>query len=82
MQENKFVIAKAHLLELLYFRLKNTPVSNTAHHEIITVIQIVNEYSYINRLQQKGRLARIIVDSLNLDYELGDLIIQFDQRIS
>ncbi len=82
MQENNFVIAKAHLLELLYFRLKNTPVSTTEHHEILKVIQIVKEYSYINRLQQKGRLARIIVDSINLDYELGDLIIQFDQRIS
>jgi len=82
MQENNFVIAKAHLLEILYFRLNNTPVSTTEHREILTVIEIVNEYSYINRLQQKGRLARIIVDSLNLDYELGDLIIKFDQRIS
>lgn len=82
MQENNFVIAKAHLLEILYFRLNNTPVSTTEHREILTVIQIVNEYSYINRLQQKGRLARIIIDSLNLDSELADLIIQFDQRIS
>lgn len=82
MQENNFVIAKAHLLEILYFRLNNTPVSTTEHREILTVIQIVNEYSYINRLRKKGNLTRIIIDSLNLDYELGDLIIKFDQRIS
>lgn len=82
MQENNFVIAKAHLLEILYFRLNNTPVSTTDHREILTVIEIVNEYSYINRLRKKGSLTRIIIDSLNLDYELADVIIQFDQRIS
>lgn len=81
MQENNFVIVKAHLLEILYFRLNNTPVSTTEHREILKVIEIVNEYSYINRLRKKGRLARIIVDSLNLDYELGDLIIKFDHSI-
>jgi len=43
MQENKFVIAKAHLLETLYFRLKNIPVSTTEHREILTVVEIVNE---------------------------------------
>jgi len=82
LQENNFVIAKAHLLEILYFRLNNTPVSTTDHREILTVIEIVNEYSYINRLRKKGSLTRIIIDSLNLDYELADVIIQFDQRIS
>ena len=82
MQENNFVIAKAHLLEILYFRLNNTPVSTTDHREILKVIEIVNEYSYINRLRKKGSLTRIIIDSLNLDYELADVIIQFDQRIS
>lgn len=81
MQENNFVIAKAHLLEILYFRLNNTPVSATEHLGILKVIEIVNEYSYINRLRKKGRLARIIVDSLNLDYELADVIIQFDHSI-
>lgn len=82
MQENNFVIAKAHLLEILYFRLNNTPVSTTEHRDILMVIEIVNEYSYINRLRKKGSLARVIMDSLNLDYALGDVIIQFDQRIS
>jgi len=82
LQENNFVIAKAHLLEILYFRLNNTPVSTTDHREILKVIEIVNEYSYINRLRKKGSLTRIIIDSLNLDYELADVIIQFDQRIS
>ena len=82
MQENNFVIAKAHLLEILYLRLNTTPVSTTEHREILTVVEIVNEYTYRNRLRKKGRLTRIIIDSLNLDYQLADVIIQFDKRIS
>ena len=81
MQEDNFVIAKAHLLEILYLRLNTTPVSTTEHREILTVVEIVNEYSYINILRKKGSLTRIIIDSLNLDYALADLIIQFDHSI-
>jgi hypothetical protein len=42
---------------------------------------LIDQYSYENRLQQKGLLSHSIIDSLKLDYSLGEKFINFDNEI-
>lgn len=42
---------------------------------------VLNQYSFENRLQKKGLLSHTIVDSLELDYSLGEKFIKFDNDI-
>jgi hypothetical protein len=42
---------------------------------------IIDSYTYENRLEKKGLASRTIVDSLELDYNIGDQIINFDKAI-
>lgn len=45
------------------------------------LFHVLNEYSFDNRLQKKGSLTYIIIDSLDLNYSLGEQFIIFDNEI-
>jgi predicted nucleotidyltransferase len=45
------------------------------------LIQILESYTFDNRLSMKGTLSRTPVDSLDLPYALGEKVIQFDKAI-
>lgn len=45
------------------------------------LLEILNEYSFENRLQMKGTLSHTIIDSLEMDYTIGEKCIKFDDSI-
>lgn len=45
------------------------------------LLEILNTYSFENRKEKKGVLTRTIIDSLELDYSLGEKFIEFDNSI-
>jgi hypothetical protein len=49
--------------------------------EVNHLLQILTSYTFENRLGMKGTLSRIMVDSLDLPYALGEKVIQFDKAI-
>lgn len=48
---------------------------------ILIVFEILNEYNFQNRLIKKGALKRFVIDCSNIDYSIGEKIIEFDNRI-
>ena len=45
------------------------------------LIRILDDYEYHSRGENKGRLTRLIIDSLEIDYSIGEKIIEFDEMI-
>lgn len=55
---------------------------NMSHKKsILIVLEILNEYNFQNRLIKKGALKRFVIDCSNIDYSIGEKIIEFDNRI-
>lgn len=46
------------------------------------IFKVMSEYTYANRLEKKGLVTRVIIDSLELDYNISDEILKFDESIS
>ncbi|QKJ31688.1 hypothetical protein HQ865_18595 [Mucilaginibacter mali] len=46
------------------------------------ILGIINQHTYDNRLHLKGTITHTIIDSLQLDYLLGEKLIRFDENIS
>lgn len=44
--------------------------------------RILLHYTFENRLECKGILTRVTIDSLELPYELAEQIIQFDRYVT
>ncbi|WLD23638.1 hypothetical protein NU10_13165 [Flavobacterium dauae] len=80
MKENVFDEMKNGLVKLLDFEYDNTKAEDKKR-EILIIKEILHQYTFANRLKKKGALSYIIIDSLNLDYNLGDIIIGFDKNI-
>jgi hypothetical protein len=75
--ENK----KKNLIQLIKEAAKTPGVSLQYKEDLETVLKILNEYSFENRLQQKGLLTHTLVDSLSLYDALGEKILEFDKSI-
>ena len=77
MNENVFTARKERLKSFLEKELslsKNESVSKS--------LEILNLYTFDNRLNQKGILSRYIIDSAEMDYSIGDKIVEFDVSIT
>ena len=81
MQQDLFNQRKNNLINELSERLEKS-CSETERKELKLVIAILHQYTYSNRLQKKGMVSHFLIDSSNLDYEIGDPIIMFDKCIS
>lgn len=81
MNEENFIEKKDKLKHLLIHKVNESSIGVSCKESIEKVIEVLNQYTYANRLEQKGRLSRIVIDSLNLDYNLGEVIIRFDNNI-
>jgi len=82
MKEDIFNKMKNDLMKMLDLEFNSLINTENDKKDILIVKNILHQYTFSNRLQQKGRLSRTIIDSLNLSYQLGDLFIKFDQNIS
>ena len=46
------------------------------------LLKLLEMYNYDNRVKMKGILTRTIIDSLRINYSLGEKFIQFDNSIT
>lgn len=81
MNETSFENNKQVLIALVSVFKRNKYLSNIEENSIKKLLEILDEYSFENRLKKKGLLTRTIIDSLELDYSLGERFIEFDNRI-
>ena len=72
---------KDDLLLIIKNRLKSPNLNEIEKASLNQLMKIMNEYTFINRLEMKGVLSRAIIDSLTLDYSIGEKFIEFDNRI-
>jgi hypothetical protein len=76
MNKNNFITRKERLKLFLEKELdfsKNQSIQN--------IIKILALYNFSNRMKQKGILTRYIIDSAEVDYSIGEKIIEFDNSI-
>lgn len=81
MNREIFVERKESLINLIKKSLAKTDISEQDRISLTKLLELLNQYSFENRLQQKGLLSHTIIDSLELDYSLGEKFIKFDNDI-
>ena len=81
MNKEIFVKRKESLTSLIKESLAQTGISEQDKVSLIKLLELLNQYSFENRLQQKGLLSHTIIDSLELEYSLGEKFIKFDNDI-
>lgn len=72
---------KTQLSESLKDILMNSIFEKSKRDSIIKLLEILNQYCFENRLEKKGLLSHTIIDSLELDYSIGEKFIIFDNSI-
>ncbi|MBB2951156.1 hypothetical protein FHR29_001888 [Sphingobacterium sp. JUb56] len=77
-----FTEKKQNLIDIVICALNKNEVSEQERESLNTLLDIVNQYTYKNRLQKKGFLSHLIIDSLDLEYSYGENFIKFDNEIS
>jgi|APEBP8051072266_1049373.scaffolds.fasta_scaffold07510_3 hypothetical protein len=81
MDREIFIKRKDSLISLIKNSLSKTFISEQDRVSLVKVLELLNQYSFENRLQMKGLLSHTIIDSLELDYSLGEKFIAFDNDI-
>lgn len=76
MNENIFTARKTRLKSFLEKEL-----SLSKNESISKSLEMLNLYTFENRLNQKGILSQYIIDSAEMDYSIGDKIVEFDVNI-
>ena len=82
MKREVFLERKNDLVDLVNSILAKNDIGEQDKVSLNTLLDLLNLYSYENRLGQKGLLTHTIIDSLELDYSLGKQFINFDNDIS
>ena len=78
MKREVFFKRKKDLVEMVNSILAKKDICEQDKISLSKLIDLLNLYSYENRLQKKGLLSHTIIDSLELDYSLGEKFINFD----
>lgn len=81
MRQEDFNKQKEELLIFIKKLFNNTVLNDSDKTSLIKLTEILNEYTFENRLEVKGVISRTIIDSLDLDYSIGEKFIEFDNRI-
>lgn len=81
MNEALFNKTKKELMDLIHSYLNENNTTRTNKIEFTKILEILNQYTFENRLQKKGLLSHTIIDSLELDYYIGEKFIIFDNNI-
>ena len=69
------------LLQQVRDRLNESGLSELEISSLNRLIEIMDEYTFENRLEVKGMVSRLIIDSFQLDYSICERFIQFDNSI-
>jgi len=81
MDKKSFMDSKKGLVSLIQELMANPNVIKNEENSLIKILEILNQYTYENRLELKGLLSHTIIDSLELDYALAERLILFDNSI-
>ncbi|WP_316810333.1 hypothetical protein [Pedobacter heparinus] len=81
MTEENFNRRKGDLERFLTNKLEQLDPLDKQRDDIHWVLGILKKYNFYNLSQMKGLLARTVVDSLELDYAIGGMIIEFDNGL-
>lgn len=82
MDKETFVERKAKLINLIKEGLAEKNISEKNEISFNKLLEILSQYSFENGHQMKGLLAHTIIDSLELEYSIGEKFIKFDNDIS
>ena len=81
MNKEHFVKQKNDLIELIMYCLGQSDIKGEDKSSLKKLNELINQYTFENRLQKKGLLTHTIIDSLELDYSIGEKFIIFDENI-
>lgn len=81
MDREGFIARKEELSNLISDSLTKKRFNERDKISLNKLLEILNQYTFENRLQKKGLLSHTIIDSLELDYSLGEKFIKFDDAI-
>ena len=81
MNKEIFIEKKDNLVKVALKYLAKDNLSTQDRISLTKALEILSEYSFENRLQKKGLLSHTIIDSLELDYSIGEKFIEFDNSI-
>lgn len=81
MDKTVFSQSKNDLINFIKAILEKKELSTENRSSCNILSALLAEYSYENRLEKKGLLTHTIIDSLELDYSIGEKFIEFDNRI-
>ena len=82
MNEEKFLQGKDKLLKLAQDTMVRSDISKQNIQSLKKLLELLSQYSFENRMKLKGLLTHTIIDSLELDYHLGEMFIKFDDEIN
>ncbi|MDI1257330.1 MAG: hypothetical protein PSV16_14645 [Flavobacterium sp.] len=82
MTKEVFTERKSELVNLINHYLNFDEINWQYKNDLKILLEILTQYSYENKLQMKGTLTHTIIDSLQLDYTLGEKFIQFDKDLN
>lgn len=68
--------------KLICFLKESLDQEKNKKDSLIKLLAILDNYTFKNRLEIKGTLSHTVVDSLEIDFSLGEKIINFDNEIS
>jgi hypothetical protein len=70
-------------MEALLIGYRQNPNLSTKEKESVdSLLKLLNEYDFSNRLEMKGTMSGVMIDSLHIDYAFGEKVHQFDNSIS
>jgi len=72
---------KQHLVNQVLVLLNNIELNFQDKSSLNLILRLLDDYTYENRLQKKGLLSHTIIDSMELNYDIGEKIIKFDNDI-
>ncbi|APD07046.1 hypothetical protein UJ101_01530 [Flavobacteriaceae bacterium UJ101] len=82
MNKEEFDNQKNDIIKMINDRMGASSLTELEKDSLIKVIKIINDYNFNNRIKIKGLLSKTIIDSLELDYFIGEKLINFDNNIS
>lgn len=69
---------KTDLINLIKVSLSTTYISEQDKTSLMRLLELLNQYSFENRLYRKGLLSHTIIDSLELGHSIGEKVVKFD----
>ena len=81
MKKEEFDKKKEILLNLVNEELSKINLIPIERKSLEQLIKLMDKYSFENKNDMKGVLSRTIIDSLQINYALGEKFIQFENSL-